>query len=523
MTSKKAFVSVSDKTYLLKLVQVLRTWNFEIVSTGGTQAYLQEADIAVTELSQITNHKEILSGRVKTLHPAIFSGILARDTQEDKETLQHHNYVTFDIVIVNFYPFLKTAQINPPVSEDTLIEQIDIGGPSLLRAAAKNHARVCAVSDPNDYDELIDALQKNKGQTTPLLRKNLALRTFARTAYYDSVIGTCLAERMSIPAWQQPVFTKPYILSEILRYGENPHQQAAAWIDPCASASLLASVQKQGKMLSYNNLLDADAALRVLLDLSQSSVVIIKHQTPCGVAQADHLEQAYIHAFECDQDSAFGGIVAFSSEITPPIAKRLVSHFYEVIIAPNITEEARTILSKKPNLRVLELAELNQLQLPSYEMRTILGGLLIQTPDKKTPIEQHHTHQVVTKTQPTLKQFQLARFANSVCKHVKSNAIVLARSHDNETCFYTVGICGGQTMRASAVQMAIARAKIHGGGEVLASDAFFPFQDSIQEAQLGQVRCIIQPGGSKRDQEIIQAAETAHISMIFTGVRHFKH
>jgi phosphoribosylaminoimidazolecarboxamide formyltransferase/IMP cyclohydrolase len=514
--AKRALISVSDKTGLVDFAEVLLRHGYQIVSTGGTMKALAAQGLAVTSLSDVTKHPEILDGRVKTLHPAIFAGILARDIPEHIETIQKLGYDLFDLVCVNLYPFVKASR-KAGIKDDELIEEIDIGGPSLLRAACKNHARVTVVSDPIDYADVIAGLEAHKGQLSADLRARLAIRTLYRTAAYDAQIAQTLAARAEQPVHDLRQVAFGYDHAYSLRYGENPHQTAAAFIDPLASHSLLEAAKLQGKALSYNNLLDTDAALRILLDTEGASCVIVKHNTPCGAATAATLEKAYTQALGSDPKSAFGGIVALSQPVDEALAKRLSEIFLEVIVAPEFAPAARELLQSKKNVRLLELKEWRQLAPARIEARMILGGALVQTPDSAVRFEP----KLVSTRAPTPAEQKALTFAWTVCRGVKSNAIVLAR--EGEGTISTVGISGGQTSRVDAVEMAIKKAGDRAKGAVLASDAFFPFADNVEIAHAAGISAVIQPGGSVKDDEVIQAVNRAGMAMQFTGVRHFRH
>jgi phosphoribosylaminoimidazolecarboxamide formyltransferase/IMP cyclohydrolase len=514
--SKRALISVSDKSGLVEFAEVLVRHGYEIVSTGGTMKALATQGIPVTSLSDVTGHPEILDGRVKTLHPAIFAGILARDTDEHLQTVAKMGYKLFDLVCVNLYPFVQASR-KPGISDADLIEEIDIGGPSLLRAAAKNHARVAVVSDPADYADVIASLEAHKGQLGVDLKARLAIRTLYRTAAYDAQIAQTLAARAEQPVHDLRQVAFGYEHAYSLRYGENPHQLAAAFIDPLASHSLLAAAKLQGKALSYNNLLDTDAALRILLDTQGPCCVIVKHNTPCGAALAPTIEAAYDAALASDPKSAFGGIVALSEPVDEKLAKKLSEIFLEVIVAPEFAPAARELLQSKKNVRLLELKEWRELKPPRIEARAILGGVVVQTPDTAVRFE---PKQASTRA-PSAGEQKALLFAWAVCRGVKSNAIVLARADGDVVA--TVGISGGQTSRVDAVEMAIKKAGDRAKGSVLASDAFFPFSDNVELAHAAGVAAVMQPGGSVKDEKVISAVNKFGMAMQLTGVRHFRH
>ncbi len=515
--TKRALLSVSDKSGLIEFAEALIKHGYALVSTGGTMKALKDKGLAVTSLSDVTGHPEILDGRVKTLHPAIFAGILARSTPEHMGTLEQMGYGTFDLVCVNLYPFVAASR-KAGISDEDLIEEIDIGGPSLLRAAVKNHARVCVVSDPVDYTMVTTALEAHKGQLSIELRRTLAIRTVYRTAAYDAQIAATLAARENLPISELANVAFGYELAYGLRYGENPHQTAAAFADPLAPSSLLEAAKLQGKALSYNNLLDTDAALRILLDLEgEAACVIVKHNSPCGAAVAGSIHEAYDHALASDPKSAFGGIVALSRAVDVTLAKKLAEIFLEVVVAPEFTPEARELLQSKKNVRLLELKEWRALKPARVEARAILGGVVLQTPDFAVSYEA----KAPTQRKPSADEARVLRFAWSVCRGVKSNAIVLARAEG--AAIATVGVSGGQTSRVDAVEMSIRKAGERAKGAVLASDAFFPFPDSIEAAHAAGVRAVVQPGGSVKDDEVVAAADRFGMAMTFTGVRHFRH
>jgi phosphoribosylaminoimidazolecarboxamide formyltransferase/IMP cyclohydrolase len=516
---KRALISVHDKSGLQELGEALIRHGFEIVSTGGTMKALKDAGLSVTSLGDVTHHPEILGGRVKTLHPAVFAGILSRGTAADEQTMAELGYGNFDIVVVSLYPFVEASK-RPGISDEALIEEIDIGGPSLLRAASKNHARVAVVSDISDYRDVIAALEAQRGQIPLQLRRDLAIRTLFRTACYDAQIAQTLAQRAGTPLSDFRQVAFGYEQAYGLRYGENPHQVAGAFLDPLAGHSLLEAAKLQGKSLSYNNLLDTDAALRLLVDLAEggkAAAVIVKHNSPCGAAVADTLDAAYAGALASDEKSAFGGIVALSQPLAAGLAQKLTEMFLEVVVAPQISPEAKALFAAKKNVRVLELPNLFELKPAPYEARAILGGALVQTPDYAVPFEP----KLVTKRAPSANEEGLLRFAWAVVRAVKSNAIVLAAGEDGN--FHTVGVSGGQTSRVDAVEMALKKAGVRAQGAVLASDAFFPFPDSVQAAAAQKVRAIVQPGGSVKDAEVTAACDQADMAMWFTQVRHFRH
>ncbi|GIV98516.1 MAG: bifunctional purine biosynthesis protein PurH [Herpetosiphonaceae bacterium] len=505
----RAVVSVSDKRGIVAFARALTEQGTEIISTGGTKRALAAAGIPVRGVSEITGFPEILDGRVKTLHPAIHGGILARrDRPADLAALTEHAIGTIDLVVVNLYPFAQTIA-RPDVTLAEALEQIDIGGPTLLRAAAKNHPSVLVVVDPDDYEPLIEQLRQ--GSVTPELRRQLAAKAFAHTAAYDSAIAAYLAdepfpEMLALP-WQKV---------QGLRYGENPHQPAAFYREPAPAKGTLASArQRQGKELSFNNLLDADAALQVVRAFAEPAATIIKHTNPCGLACDADLAAAHKAARSGDPVSAFGGIVGFNRPVDGRLAEALKKYFYEVIVAPGFSDEALAILAEKPNLRLLEV-EVTPGGDPGWDYRRVSGGLLIQRADDPT-LDEPDTWQVVTKRVPSAEELEALWFAWRACAFVKSNAIVLAQGRT------LVGMGAGQLSRVDSVLIATRKAGDRARGSVLASDAFFPKPDGVETAAAAGVSAIVQPGGSVADEEVIAAADRLGLAMVFTGRRHFRH
>ena len=510
----RALISVSDKTGLIEFAKGLARHKVRLLSTGGTAKALKEAGLAVTEVSAHTNFPEIFDGRVKTLHPMIHGGILAnRDDSKHRTTMEGHSISPIDMVVVNLYPFVET--IASGASYETCIENIDVGGPAMIRAAAKNHAFVTVVTDPGEYESVITAMDENAGSTTQDLRAWLAREAYARTSSYDSVISDWLA-RQQDQLWPKRLTTTGR-RQQVLRYGENPHQKAAVYRSVPTRPGIASAKQLQGKELSFNNYNDADAALRAVVEFQDPTVVIVKHANPCGVASANSLSEAWPQALACDPVSAFGGVVAVNDKIDAALARQLTDLFLEVVIAPGVSEEAAEILAEKKNLRVLTLTKLPDPTEPLLTTRSISGGYLLQTEDNG--VISRDDCKVVTKKQPSEQEWRDAMFAWSVCKHVKSNAIVYAR--DNAT----VGIGAGQMSRVDSSRIAASKAAEHQGaaGSVVASDAFFPFADGLLAAIEAGATTAIQPGGSVRDEEVIKAADEAGIAMIFTGMRHFRH
>ncbi|WP_125572037.1 bifunctional phosphoribosylaminoimidazolecarboxamide formyltransferase/IMP cyclohydrolase [Lacticaseibacillus songhuajiangensis] len=508
---KRALLSVSDKSGLVEFAQGLVARDFQIVSTGGTQKVLADAGVPVTSVEEVTDFPEMLDGRVKTLHPRIHAGILARrDLPTHMAALEEQDITPVDLVCVNLYPFAETIH-RAGVTHPEAIEQIDIGGPSALRAAAKNAASVWAVVDPADYPAVLSGLDDDDAT----LRQRLAAKVFRTTAAYDAQIAAYLTED-EFPA----TYTPTYVHKQDLRYGENSHQSAAFYAEPYAPTdSIAAAKQLHGKELSYNNIKDADAALLTLADFSGPTVVAMKHMNPCGIGQGANIEEAWDKAFAADPVSIFGGIIALNQEVDAATATKMHKLFLEIIIAPSYSPEALEILTtKKKNMRLLTV-DMTPVESGAKRFETVAvnGGLLIQERDQQVETAADLT--VVTDLQPTQEQIDAMLFAQTVVKHVKSNAIVVAKKGQ------TLGIGAGQMNRVGSVELAIAEAQQNANfaGAVLASDAFFPMGDSVDYAAKHGIRAIIQPGGSIRDQESIDKANEYGITMVTTGVRHFRH
>lgn len=507
---KRAIISVFDKTGIVAFAKELKEkYNFEIVSTGSTAKILNDNGVETTEVSKVTGVAEMLSGKVKTLHPSIHAGILAdiQNLAEVKE-LTDKKIESFDMVVVNLYPFAKVAKEEH--DEQTLIDNIDIGGVALLRAGAKNNKNVSVVSDICQYEKVLENLEKNKGETTLEFRKELALRAFEVTSKYDSVILNELSED------KEKCISFFLDKKGDLRYGENPHQNAGLYKNHQQTSADYEILN--GKELSYNNLLDMTAALNVVSEFYDvNAVAIVKHNTPCGVALGKSINEAYNKAFETDPISAFGGIIAFTKPVDKEIAKHAASVFLEVVIAPDFEPEALEILKSKKNLRVIKLnTSLKDYKtLVQREVKLTPFGTLVQDIDMKELNQD--TFQVVTKKKPSAEMVEDMIFAWKVCKHVKSNAIVIAKD------FKTLAICGGQTSRVDAMEIALDRACDEAKDAVAASDGFFPAVDNIYAAAQCRIAGVIQPGGSIKDKEVIQAADKYNMVMINTGVRHFKH
>jgi phosphoribosylaminoimidazolecarboxamide formyltransferase/IMP cyclohydrolase len=509
---KRALISVSNKEGLVDFAQGLAALNIEIISTGGTSKLLRAANIPVKEVADITQFPEIMDGRVKTLHPLVHGGILGR-RDEHADVAKAHHIQWIDLVIVNLYPFAETIN-KPNVTFEEAIENIDIGGPAMIRSAAKNMQWVGVVVDPSDYGRVLAELQQGLSED---LRYELAAKAFAHTSSYDGLIQQFLSERSSktLPdkifpntiTWQGKKFDE-------LRYGENPHQKASAFHLLPETQGILSAKQYQGKPLSYNNIVDADAAYACLHEFKDAACVVVKHANPCGVATADNIDQAFIQAFNADAKSAFGGVVALNRACTKEIALALEKIFIEVLIAPSYTQEALTLLASKTNLRVLELPLKTQFE-SEQEFKFIQGGVLIQDRDNKVLAE--NNLKIVTQRQVSAKEMDSLLFAWNVVKHVKSNAILIAK--DN----VTLGVGAGQVSRVDAVHIALQKAGADLSEAVLASDAFFPFRDSIDSLKESGIKAIIQPGGSIRDDEVIAACNEYDMAMVFTGQRCFKH
>lgn len=510
---KRALISVSDKTNIVEFASSLVQLDYEIISTGGTKNVLSEAGIPTISIDDITGFPEILNGRVKTLHPKVHGGLLAlRDNQNHIDQVQENNIEYIDLVCVNLYPFKETID-QPSVSFDEAIEQIDIGGPSMLRSAAKNYKFVTVVTDINDYDTVISEI-KEHGDTLLSTKKNLSAKVFRLTAQYDSYISNYLTQELDIEFPERITLTFDY--EQPMRYGENPHQKAALYRRSDNPYSLLDATVLNGKPLSYNNIQDANSAINILKEFSSPSAVALKHMNPCGVGSSETIHEAFDKAYQSDPVSIFGGIVALNRCVDEVLVGQLNKVFLEIVIAPEYTKKALELLRKKKNLRVLQL-DTNLPNKDSFQMVTVNGGLLIQNTDEYVvPKDQLH---VVTKQQPTEDDLEDMYFAWKVVKHVKSNAIVITADQK------TVGIGAGQMNRVGAAKIALEWAKDHGYSSnlTLASDAFFPFDDVVRIAQKYGVSKIIQPGGSIRDEDSIKACDELGITMVFTNNRHFKH
>jgi phosphoribosylaminoimidazolecarboxamide formyltransferase/IMP cyclohydrolase len=516
---KTALISVSDKSGLEKIVHSLKDHGVKVVSTGGTAKAIAEMGVDVMDVSTLTNFPEMMDGRVKTLHPNVHGGLLAkRDDKDHVQSQTEHGIEDIDLIIVNLYPFEET--INTQENEEICIENIDIGGPAMLRSAAKNHKFVTVVTDASDYDKLIDEMKQNNGSTTFEFRKQLAAKTFSTTAYYDSLISNWF-HRNSDKEVEK--FSTAGKLSSKLRYGENPHQSASLYKSSMQQSGIPHAKLLQGKELSYNNINDADAALQLIKEFDEDtpSVAIIKHANPCGVASGGSLREAYMKALSCDTTSAFGGIIALNQTIDKETASEIIKIFTEVIIAPDVNNEAKEVFKSKNNLRVLILSSVHKNN-NSQNFKSIEGGILVQSNDEANTTKSGLN--VVTEKKPSQNEIEDMLFAFKVCKHVKSNAIIYVKNKK------TIGIGAGQMSRVDSAKIASQKnSEMEKSDEnslensVVASDAFFPFADGLLVTVSYGAKAVIQPGGSMKDDEVIAAANEAGISMVFTGKRHFRH
>ncbi len=518
----RALISVSDKTGLAELGRFLAGREVEILSTGGSARALRESGVPVVEVGDYTGFPEVMDGRVKTLHPKVHGGILAlRDAAEHRAAMEEHGIAPIDLVVVNLYPFEATVDGGADVAE--CIENIDIGGPAMMRAAAKNHAFVTVVVDPADYAALTADMAANDGATSAELRRRLAAAAFARAAAYDAAIAGWLGARAGEPLPERLVVSAAR--REMLRYGENPHQQAALYVGGAARPGVATAEQAQGKALSYNNIADADAAFELVAEFARPAVAIIKHANPCGAALGDGPAEAYRKALACDPPSAYGGVVALNRPLDRATAEEIAKLFVEVVIAPDADRAAREALSAKRNLRLLLAGDVPDRAHGALVVRALAGGYLAQMRD--TGRVTADDLEVVTRRAPSDDEVAELLFAFTVCKHVMSNAIVLAKGGA------TVGIGAGQMSRVDAARIAASKAaeaaraagepESRAVGSVVASDAFFPFADGLIAAAEAGVSAVIQPGGSVRDEEVIAAADEKGLAMVFTGLRHFRH
>lgn len=512
--SKRALISVSNKKGCVEFARALVELGFEIVSTGGTFKTITGAGIPAKYVTEVTGFPEILDGRVKTLNPYIHGGILARRTPEHLAQLKEHNIGTIDLVAVNLYPFKETIA-KPDVTLQDAIENIDIGGPTMVRAAAKNCESVAIVVNPERYDDIIAEL-KAKGEVTAETRLKLAAEAFTHTAEYDAYISTYLNKLLNKEESFPQALHLSYIKAQDCRYGENPHQKAAFYRKPGATVpGIGTAVQLHGKELSFNNIVDSNASFETVREFTEPTAVIMKHNNPCGVASAGNLRDAYVRAFAADSVSAYGGIVAFNRSVDKATAEEMVKTFLEVVVAPDFDDDARELLETKKNLRLLKTGGMPEGPQKGWDVKAVNGGLLVQDVDggQLNP----DNIKVVSEKQPTQAELEEMFFAWKVVKHVKSNAIVVTKDKA------TLGVGAGQMNRVNSAKIAITHAGENVHGAVLASDAFLPFRDTVDEAAKAGISAIIQTGGSIRDEEAIQAANEHGIVMIFTGLRHFKH
>lgn len=521
MTIRRALLSVSDKTGLTEFAKKLSERGVELLSTGGTYAALAAAGLPVEAVDEYTGSPEVMDGRVKTLHPRIHGGLLAREHQDEAD-MQRIGAKFIDLVVVNLYPFEQTLKSDDASYQD-LVEKIDIGGPSMLRSAAKNHARVAVLCDVADYDEVLSELDKNQNVLSAQTRRRLASKVFAHTAAYDGIIAGWLSAQGEQDGHSRALcmsFEKRYGL----RYGENPHQSAAFYVERGAPNGCLAKAESLGvgaKELSFNNLVDAEAAVEAVRDFSAPAAVVIKHASPCGLATAPELSEAYRTAREADALSAFGGIVAINRSVDLATADAISETFIECVIAPSFEDDALARLRAKKALRILATGDWLAADYEAWTYKRVGGGIVMQDRDRSGQSEVR-SGRVVTRRTPSDTELLALEFAWVACKHVRSNAIVLARE-TGANAFATVGVGGGQTSRVGAVKVACEAAGESARGAVLASDAFFPFPDGLESAAAAGVTTVVQPGGSKQDASVIEAADKAGIAMVFTSVRHFRH
>ncbi|MFK0207582.1 bifunctional phosphoribosylaminoimidazolecarboxamide formyltransferase/IMP cyclohydrolase [Agrobacterium sp. NPDC090283] len=522
---RTALLSVSDKTDIIELATVLSKLGVKLLSTGGTAKAIAEAGLPVTDVSDVTNFPEIMDGRVKTLHPNVHGGLLAiRDDAEHVEAMKVHGIEAIDLSVINLYPFEEVRAKGGDYP--TTVENIDIGGPAMIRASAKNHAYVTVVTDPSDYPDLVEALQADDGQTSYALRQRFAAKAYARTAAYDAVISNWFAEALAIETPDYRAIGGA--LKEKMRYGENPHQSAGFYLTGERRPGVATATLLQGKQLSYNNINDTDAAYELVAEFlpeNAPAVAIIKHANPCGVATGPTLAEAYRRALACDSVSAFGGVIALNRTLDAETAEEIVKLFTEVIIAPDVTEEAKSIIARKPNLRLLTAGGLPDPRAAGITAKTVSGGLLVQSRDNG--MVEDLDLKVVTKRAPTAQELEDMKFAFKIAKHVKSNAVIYAKDGQ------TAGIGAGQMSRVDSARIAAQKAEDAAKalglaepltrGSAVASEAFYPFADGLLAAIAAGATAVIQPGGSMRDQEVIDAANEHNVAMVFTGMRHFRH
>jgi len=514
---RRALISVSDKAGVAELAGALHQSGIELLSTGGTARLLREAGLPVRDVSSYTGFPEIMDGRVKTLHPRVHGGLLGRRGVDDA-VMAEHGIEPIDLLVINLYPFAATIA-RPGCSYDDAVENIDIGGPAMLRAAAKNHAHVAVLVDPADYPGALDEI-RGEGGLSFATRQRLAAKAYAHTAAYDAMVADYLGRQADAASAYPASLSLRFDKKLDLRYGENPHQTAAFYADPAASAASIATAQQlQGKELSYNNIADSDTALECVRQFAEPACVIVKHANPCGVAVAATQLEAYDRAYRTDPTSAFGGIIAFNRPLDAATASAIAERqFVEVIVAPQVEAAAREVLAAKKNVRVLETGPLESGSLGSSEIKSVAGGLLLQSRD--TGSVSVSDLRIVTRRQPTQAELGDLLFAWRVCKYVKSNAIIYVRDR------MTIGVGAGQMSRVVSSKIAAMKASEEGlevTGAVMASDAFFPFRDGLDVAAGFGIRAVIQPGGSMRDQEVIAAADEHDMAMVFTGMRHFRH
>jgi len=515
---RRALISVSNKTGIVELAQNLSDWGIELLSTGGTAGLIAENGIAVTEISDHTGFPEMMAGRVKTLHPKVHGGILGRRGIDD-EVMRQHDIAPIDLVIINLYPFQQTVA-NPDCSLEDAIENIDIGGPAMVRAAAKNHADVTIVVDPADYALILGEMESGANGVTDETRFSLAIKAYEHTAQYDGAIANyfgCMVQKTEDREFPRSLNLQ-FHHAQSMRYGENPHQSAAFYTErDNGEASVATAKQLQGKALSFNNIADTDAALECVKQFEQPACVIVKHANPCGVALDDNIHHAYQRAFSTDPESAFGGIIAFNQKLDAATAQAIVARqFVEVIIAPAVDDAASEVIASKENIRLLICGQWQHSPADRYDFKRVNGGLLVQNVDQAL----HQKLDVVSESKPDDRQMKDMLFAWQVAKFVKSNAIIYARNN------MTIGVGAGQMSRINSARIAAIKAghaELEVAGSVMASDAFFPFRDGIDAAHEVGISAIIQPGGSMRDDEVIQAANEHGIAMVFTGMRHFRH
>ncbi|MBN8932080.1 bifunctional phosphoribosylaminoimidazolecarboxamide formyltransferase/IMP cyclohydrolase [Agrobacterium pusense] len=522
---RTALLSVSDKTDIIELATVLSKLGVKLLSTGGTAKAIADAGLPVTDVSEVTNFPEIMDGRVKTLHPNVHGGLLAiRDDAEHVDAMKAHCIEAIDLSVINLYPFEDVRAKGGDYP--TTVENIDIGGPAMIRASAKNHAYVTVVTDPSDYPDLVEALQADDGQTSYALRQRFAAKAYARTAAYDAMISNWFAEALAIETPDYRAIGG--VLKEKMRYGENPHQSAGFYLTGEKRPGVATATLLQGKQLSYNNINDTDAAYELVAEFlpeNAPAVAIIKHANPCGVATGPTLAEAYRRALACDSVSAFGGVIALNRTLDAETAEEIVKLFTEVIIAPDVTEEAKSIIARKPNLRLLAAGGLPDPRAAGITAKTVSGGLLVQSRDNG--MVEDLDLKVVTKRAPTAQELEDMKFAFKIAKHVKSNAVIYAKDGQ------TAGIGAGQMSRVDSARIAAQKAEDAARalglaepltrGSAVASEAFYPFADGLLAAIAAGATAVIQPGGSMRDQEVIDAANEHDVAMVFTGMRHFRH